>query len=96
MPKINNVFTSDYTKHVYAGLIITVIGGQLSHFLYSPFLSGLIGLLTGNIAGFGKEYIWDLWLKKGTFNKRDIFATFWGTLIGAIILIVIFNIHNGI
>lgn len=94
MIKIKNTFSSDYTKHVYAGLIITLICGQLSHFFFSPFISGLIGLLMGNIAGFGKEYVWDLWLKKGVFNKQDLFATFWGTLIGTIVNTVIFNIHN--
>ena len=96
MIKIKNTFTGDFTLHVYAGIIITVISGLASYIYLEAFLSGVIGLAVGNIAGFAKEYIWDLWLKKGTFNKQDIFATFWGACIGTVILAVIFNIHNGV
>lgn len=96
MKKLKEFLADDFALHVYAGLIIAIVSGMTAHIWLSPFVSGLIGLFTGTLAGFVKEFVWDLWLKKGVFSWRDIFATFWGACLGAIILAVIFNIHNGV
>ena len=85
----------DTAKHVYAGMIITVLFGWLSFFFSVTIGIGasiLVGFLIGNATGFGKEFIWDKALGKGVFNWQDILSTLWGTIVGSIILLIILTI----
>lgn len=80
----------DKTLHVWAGILISVISGLL---LYKFFDSNLLvfpifGFIVGNIFGLGKEFIYDKWMKKGIFNWADVMATFYGTLVGGIIVVM--------
>ena len=43
-------------------------------------------------AGFAKDVVWDLYLKRGTFEVLDIFFTGVGGVIGMAVAIVITNI----
>lgn len=85
---------NDYLTHQLAGLIIALIGGQASHFLFGQFLSLLIGLALGITAGAWKEYKHDKADKKGVFSITDLIGTIWGSLAGTLVNAVIFNIHN--
>ncbi len=85
MEKVND---KSNTLHVWAGILITFFFGLTSWYIFDiiPFTACLIGLLIGNAAGFGKEFIWDKKLGKGVFNWQDIYATGWGTMVGAVSL----------
>lgn len=56
-----------------AWLIVVTIG----LFTYS-----WIGLIAGVVATLAKDFIWDKWLKKGTFEWADIMSGLTGCLIG--------------
>lgn len=49
--------------------------------LFNP----IAGLVIAISAGFAKDVVWDLYLKKGTFELLDILATAVGAVIGAIV-----------
>ncbi len=38
------------------------------------------------VAGLGKDVVWNRWLKRGTFEWLDIWATVLGGALGAVIL----------
>ncbi len=97
MQKLKNwISKNDYLAHQLAGLIITIIGGQLSHFLFGQIISGLIGLALGVTAGIWKEYKHDKADKKGVFSITDLIGTIWGSLVGTVLNAIIFNIGNGV
>jgi hypothetical protein len=48
-------------------------------------LHGLIVFIPALIAGFAKEFVWDKWLKKGTFEWKDIYFTCFGGLTATIL-----------
>ncbi len=58
--------TKDKLYHLIAGFAIALIFG-----LFNP----IAGLIIAVGAGFTKDVVWDLFLKKGTFEVLDIFAT---------------------
>ena len=64
---------SDKWLHALCGYAITITAG-----MFIPWL----GALSGVLAAFVKEFIWDKWLKKGMFEWADINATLVGILIG--------------
>lgn len=64
---------TDKLLHVLCGYVIAVTIG-----MWIPWLGAVAGIL----AAFGKEFIWDKWLKKGTFEWQDINATLVGVLAG--------------
>ena len=63
----------DKIYHLVAGFVIALVFG-----LINPFL----GLVAGITAGLAKDIIWDLYLKKGTFEVLDILATIIGAILG--------------
>ena len=71
----------DKILHIIASALITLVA------ILST--SVLIGLIIGISAGLIKEFIWDLKLKKGQFDVYDIFANFFGVLVGAFIACLI-------
>lgn len=75
--KRDGVLRKDYIKHMIAGFLISGLTGF--------FLQGLIVFLPALIIGLAKEFIWDKWLGKGTFEWKDIYFTCWGGLVATII-----------
>lgn len=72
--------TKDKLYHLIAGFAIALIFG-----LFNP----IIGLVIAISAGMAKDVVWDLYLKKGTFEWLDIGATAVGAVIGTIVAITI-------
>lgn len=64
---------TDKLLHVLCGYVIAVTIG-----MWLPWL----GAVAGIVAAFGKEFLWDRLLKRGTFEWADINATLVGVLIG--------------
>jgi uncharacterized membrane protein YeaQ/YmgE (transglycosylase-associated protein family) len=88
----------DKTLHVWAGMLISALSGLLLYWLYQTniFYYPLIGVIAGNIVGFSKEFIYDKLMKKGTFSLEDILATFYGSLVGAILILMIIGSIEGL
>ena len=80
---------ADKILHLFAGLIISISVGysivRLSNIDWL-FFSGPVAAI---IAGCFKEYVWDKFLKKGTFETADMIVTSYGGAIGLTILSVI-------
>ncbi len=72
----------DKLYHLIAGFAISLIFG-----LFNP----ILGLVIAVSAGFTKDVVWDLYLKRGTFEVLDIFATAVGATIGTVVAILIIN-----
>lgn len=72
----------DKLYHLIAGFAIAFVFG-----LISPFW----GLAAGITAGLAKDIIWDLYLKRGTFEVLDIFVTVIGAILGASSAILTIN-----
>ena len=73
---MNNLPNKDKLYHLIAGFVIAISIG-----LFSP----MLGLIIAVLAGIAKDVVYDLLLKKGTFELLDIFATAVGGVIGAIV-----------
>ncbi|HRS20960.1 MAG TPA: hypothetical protein P5510_04300 [Clostridia bacterium] len=73
MEKIMN----DKIKHIIAGFLISGLVGF--------FLHGLIVFIPALIAGLAKEFVWDKWMKRGTFEWKDIGFTIWGGALATIL-----------
>ena len=72
----------DKLYHLIAGFVIALGFG-----LINPFL----GLAAGITAGLAKDIIWDLYLKRGTFEVLDILATIIGAILGTATAILTIN-----
>lgn len=76
MNKIFDYFGFDGLKHILCcNLIVAIINIVLP--LWSAVLIGVI-------ASIGKEFVWDKWLGKGTFDKKDLIADGIGIIIGCL------------
>lgn len=67
---------TDKLLHFLCGYVIAI---TLS--LWVPWLGAVVGVLVA----FGKEFIYDKWLGKGTFEWQDINVTLVGVLLGFIV-----------
>ena len=74
--------TKDKLYHLIAGFIIALIFG-----LFNP----IAGLIIAVGAGFTKDVVWDLYLKRGTFEVLDIFATVIGAIMGTVVALLTIN-----
>lgn len=72
----------DKLYHLIAGFAIALIFG-----LFNP----IAGLVIAISAGVAKDVVWDLYLKRGTFEVLDIFFTGVGGVIGMVVAIVLTN-----
>jgi len=68
----------DKKLHLLAGLALSLLAGL--------FVCPSFGLAVAVVAGLGKDVVWDRWLKRGTFEWLDIWATVTGGALGAVIL----------
>ncbi len=66
---------TDKILHLLAGYAIALTFGLLSP---------AAGAIAGILAAFGKEFVWDKWMKRGTFEWQDLNVTLVGVLIGFI------------
>lgn len=75
--------TKDKLYHLIAGFAIALIFG-----LFNP----IAGLVIAISVGVAKDVVWDLFLKKGTFEVLDIFFTGVGGVIGMVVAIILTNL----
>lgn len=73
----------DKLYHLIAGFVIALIFG-----LFNP----IAGLIIAVGAGFAKDVVWDLYLKRGTFEVLDIFATVIGAIMGTVVALLTINL----
>ena len=78
--KLLSYFKQDGLLHILVSLVLCAI---IAAFL-PLWASALISIAVGGI----KELIWDLWLKKGTAEWRDIISDTIGILIGTVIIMI--------
>lgn len=76
MRKIIEYFGIDGLLHIICSIIIISI--------LKLFLPLYIAVIITAAIGLGKELVWDKWLGKGTFDKKDLLADVIGILIGCI------------
>lgn len=76
MKKILDYFGLDGLLHIICCMVIMQLSGN--------FLPLWVAVLITAAIGLGKEFIWDKWLKKGTFEKRDLLADAVGIILGLI------------
>lgn len=62
----------DKWKHFVAGFVISTAGYIL--------INIWAGIALAVFVGFAKDVIWDLWLKKGTYDPKDIYWTAYGAI----------------
>lgn len=75
--------TKDKLYHLIAGFAIALIFG-----LFNP----IAGLVIAISVGVAKDVVWDLYLKRGTFEVLDIFATAVGAIIGTVVALLTINL----
>ncbi len=75
MATITNVIPVDKLVHLLVGIIIAMI--------VTPMAGGVAGVAVALGAGAFKEWIVDGWMKLGTVEANDFYATAFGGLIGA-------------
>lgn len=70
---------TDKILHLLAGYAVALTLG-----IFSP----AAGAVAGILAAFGKEFVWDKWMKRGTFEWQDLNVTLVGVLVGFILAFV--------
>ena len=83
----------DKRTHFWAGFIISLFVGLIFASDGSEFnhvqRGAIIGFLTGLSAGILKDVVWDLLMKRGTFDKWDISATAFGAGVASFLIALI-------
>lgn len=74
--KVIEYFGSDGLLHIICSIVIVSV--------CNLFLPLYMAVAITIIVGLGKEFVWDKWLGKGTFDKKDLLADVIGILIGCI------------
>lgn len=74
--KILNWVGTDGLLHIICSVIIVSVLNVL--------LPLWVAVMITAIVGIGKEFIWDKWLKRGTFEKKDLLCDLIGIIIGCI------------
>ncbi len=67
--------------------LLHFISGTYIYLIASVLLTPMLSVMLVIIAGFAKEFIWDKWLNKGTFEWMDIVYTIVGGLMAMILLL---------
>lgn len=63
---------TDKILHLLAGYAVALTFG-----IFSP----AAGAVAGILAAFGKEFVWDKWMKRGTFEWQDLNVTLVGFIL---------------
>ena len=74
--KILNWVGTDGLLHIICSVIIVSVLNVLLPLWAAVLITAIVGI--------GKEFIWDKWLKKGTFEKKDLLCDLIGIIIGCI------------
>lgn len=69
---IDKLYRVDYLAHFIAGICLTELFFTIIHIFHSNFIAYLIATLYTLAIIFGKEFIYNKWMKKGTFEWMDI------------------------
>lgn len=78
--KILNWFGTDGLAHVLVSLVLCAV--------LAAFLPWWAAVLITLVVGFIKELVWDLWLKRGTCDLKDVLCDVMGILLGVFILLL--------
>jgi hypothetical protein len=70
----------DKIKHIVGCLALTLAIGYLSP------LNSINSAAAAFLVAFIKEVVWDLWLKRGTFDEKDMAANLIGCMAGLVAL----------
>lgn len=78
--KILNWFGVDGLAHILVSLILCAV--------LAAFLPWWAAVLITLAVGVAKEFVWDLWLKRGTCDLKDVLCDVMGILLGAFIVLL--------
>lgn len=73
-------FGQDGLTHILVSLVLCAVLG-----VFLPLWAAVLVTLA---VGVAKELVWDMWMKKGTAEWRDIIADAVGVLLGVFIIIL--------
>ena len=68
--------------------LLHFICGTYIYLIASVLLTPMLSVMLVIIAGFAKEFVWDKWLGKGTFEWMDIIYTITGGVVAMILSLV--------
>ena len=92
MEKIFNYLSNirkDLLLHFIVGLILTQVTGDIVYICTHSFYGGAItALIMGFVAGIAKE-IYDYYHINHTSDIKDIIATILGSIVGALLVIIV-------
>ena len=91
LPLISNAQTDKLYHNIAGNVISTGIGYGTYKLTNKVGLSIVSGLVSGVAAGYLKEELYDKQWKKGTYDKKDLYATSWGSAVGSICLVVLID-----
>lgn len=74
--KILNWVGTDGLLHIICSVIIVSVLNVLLPLWAAVLITAIVGI--------GKEFIWDKWLKRGTFEKKDLLCDLVGIVIGCL------------
>lgn len=74
--KILNWVGTDGLLHIICSVIIVSVLNVLLPLWAAVMITAIVGI--------GKEFIWDKWLKRGTFEKKDLLCDLIGIVIGCL------------
>ena len=74
--KILNWVGTDGLLHIIWSVIIVSVLNVLLPLWAAVLITAIVGI--------GKEFIWDKWLKRGTFEKKDLLCDLIGIVIGCL------------
>lgn len=80
MGRLLKYFGQDGLTHILVSLVLCAVLGA-----FLPLWAAVIIALA---VGIIKELVWDLWLKKGTAEWRDMVSDAVGVLLGVLIIIL--------
>lgn len=72
--KVLNHIGQDGLLHILASVVIMNVLDLL--------LPLWVAIVATAVIGIGKELVWDKWLKKGTFDRKDLLCDAAGILLG--------------
>lgn len=73
---LNALFGEDGLKHILASVVIVLVSQ-----VFAPWWAAICVAI---VVGLVKEFVWDRWLKKGTFEVKDLLCDVIGILIGCL------------
>lgn len=76
MKNLADYFGIDGMLHIIVCILIVSICN-----IFAPLW---IAVIAAAFLSLGKEFVWDKWMKKGTFDKKDLLADVIGILIGCL------------